>query len=421
MGKNMRRFHLLLILLSLYPLAACSGNISGKVFLDRNGDNKLSIDEPILANLPTTLYQDDAEVERQTTGDDGMVEYLMQKKGKFCIRVDATQLSSLKFSDPSAAPASKNLTMNSSEATPEPTPVASASPQPSPSPSGQSTTSSSQPVNTVKAYEACTETKFPTNVSLDVPVPVSYSDTIASVPDPADQSVKPGDVLELTIDYPKYCHLENLTLPDQVSVQKTSGEWSHDVDWADAITQGGKPIVDQAPVAINRDGLREFPLTVKVSDTLGSTDQDQSISITPQVSCPGGINLSLKTHVLKIPKQSMFELYHDREGQAVAGGEVTIITHVINKTNLSFAAGDVNLIFTAPEYGDTSFDPECGGSHCSFSLDPNQHKDLKTKIKIPNTLTQTTTFQLSAQLKVMVNGNEKVYGEDSPLQFGVIP
>lgn len=418
----MKRIHLLLLLLGSYLLSACSGNLSAKVFLDRNGDNKLSSSEPVLASLPATLYQDGAEVEKLNTDAEGNVNFFIKQKGKFCVRIDETELTQLSQKNLGGSNSVKALSSTKSEvtATPDPTPEATASPKPSPSPAGQSQTSST-PKNTVKAYEACTETNGPVSVSLDVPVPIDFRKTIASIPDPVAQTVSPGDEVELPIIFPKYCDLKMLTLPVEVGIPAASGDMIHEINWNSVIAAGGKPIVDTPPSAVNHDTLRQFPLQLQVADDIKNLDQDLNIEITPQVSCPGGLELDLKTHVLSVARQRMFEIYHDREGNAVAGGEVTIITHVINETNRSFEAGDVRLSFTTPIYGDLTFDSQCGGSHCSFAIAPQEHKYFHTKIKIPDSLEQSMTFQLSAELKVKVDGSDKIFPDESPAQFGVLP
>jgi len=414
----MHRFHLILILVGTYLLSACTGNISANVFLDRNGDNQQSSGEPSLSSMPATLYQNDSAIEKLLTDGNGKVSFLTSETGKLCVRVDPTGMVPGTTSSKNLN-ASKALSMDPTET---PTPTPDATPVPSPSPAADNTSASSQPQITVKAYEACTESKTIANASLDVPVPVEYAQTISSTPDYDVESLSPGDEVELSIRYPKYCHLQAMTLPKEVGIPTSSGELNHEVNWTDVVAEEGKPITETPPTAINRDALLEFTMRVKVQDDLSNLDQDHTITITPQVRCPGDITLNLKPHILKVPKQSMFEIYHDREGQTIPGGEVTIITHVINKTNREYPASDVTLIFSGINYGDPTFDAQCGASsHCTFALQPKEQRDYRTKIKIPENLTVSTDFQLSAQLKVIVDGSEQVFTEDAPALFGVLP
>lgn len=416
--KIMHRLHILLFMLGMYLLTACSGNLSATVFLDKNGDNQLGDSEPILAKLPATLFRDGSQVDKLMTDPDGNVQFFINQKGKYCVRIQETELSQLNPEGSTVGGSPKLLSSEPAD-TPDPTPEATSTPEPSPSPAAQDQTAS-QPITSVKAYEACAETKGPSNISMQVPVPLDFSKTIGSISEPAVKSVAPGDEVELMIRFPKYCDLKILTLPEEVGLPEASGELTHEVHWRDVVARSDKPIEDTPPLAINRDTLRQFPMTVKVAEDLGDLAAGRHIEITPQVSCPNGLTLNLKTHVLEIGKQSMFEVYHDREGETVAGGEVTIITHVINHTNRSFPAGDVRLKFSGPQYGDPTFDPSCGSSHCSFALEPQKQLELRTVIKIPDLLNDNTNFELSAELKVKVDGTEMIFKEEAPAHFGVL-
>jgi hypothetical protein len=418
MGRNIMKYlNVFFLLVGVWLLSACSGNLSTKVFLDANSDNLAGSNEPLLANMPATLYRDGSQVEKLMTDSEGKVSFLISQKGKYCVRLDRNEVSQIRQEAPKALASSKALGVESDpESTPDATP--NSSPQPSPSPAAQT---SSQPVISTKAYEACAETNGPLNISLEVPVPFDFAETIASIPEPDVVPVNPGEEIEIPIVFPRHCRLKTLTLPDGVGVPKATEEMIRVINnWSEVIALGAKPIVDEPPLAINRDTLRQFPLKLRVTDKILDLDPPR-LEITPQVSCPAGLDYELKTHVLETGGKKMFEIYHDREGDAVAGGEVTIVTHVLNHSELYVPASDLRLTFTQPQYGNTSFDPECGSSHCSFALQPQQHKELRTKIKIPDVLTQTLNFELSAQLKVTLEGHEKIFTEEAPSQFGVLP
>lgn len=413
----MHRLNVFILLLGLSLLSACSGNLSAKVFLDANADNKANGQDFLLAKMPATLYRDGAEVEKLQTDAEGKVNFVIWEKGKYCVRLDPAEVSQLKLASAPKSLSTKALRADA-ESTPEPTPSSDPAPSPSAEPEEKGT---SQTITTAQAYEGCVESKGLLNLSVEVPVPLDFAKTIESIPEPAVYAVNAGDEIEIPIIYPRHCSLKGITLPEAVGVPGKGDLIRTITDWNEIVALGAKPIVDTDPLAVNRDTLREFPLKLKVTSKIFDLDPPR-VEITPQVSCPGGRDLDLKTHVLETGGQEMIEIYHDREGQAVPGGEAVIVTHVINHSDQLFPGGSVNFIFTAPQFGDTVFDAACGGSsHCSFNLEPKQQKDLRTTIQIPDPLNQITAFQLSATLKVMIDGYERVFSEEAPAEFSVLP
>lgn len=421
MGPIKHRIHILFLFFGMALLYGCSGNLSTKVFLDRNGDNRQAESEPVLGSVQATLYRDGAQVDKLMTDSEGQVHFSISEKGKYCVKVDGDDITKSGKTLSSDSGEEKLLEAKSLGlvSTPNPTPDATPDATPKASPAAQSDTA---PKTTVKAYEACAETNGPVNVSMDLPVPMDYAKTISSITDPSVYSMNPGDTVELPIRFPRACELKSMSLPEGLGlVLGVSTEMYHEVNWDDVVYSGGKPIEDTPAQGMNRDTIRQLTMKLKVADDIDLSQEGKTFEITPQVSCPSGLTLNLKTHTLEVGKQTLFELYHDRQGEAVPGGEVTVITHVVNRSSRDFASEDVLLTFIAPVFGESTFDPLCGSSHCSFAIAAGQKLDLKTKIKIPDLLTQNTVFELSAKLKVQLEGSERLIEQDAPAQFGVLP
>lgn len=83
----------------MVSLSACGNNeVTGAVFLDKNGNKRLDGGEDRLANLGFTLSKEDEEIERSKTDKNGMFFIEVEESGiEYCVEVSETNLNAADF------------------------------------------------------------------------------------------------------------------------------------------------------------------------------------------------------------------------------------------------------------------------------------------------------------------------------------
>ncbi len=413
---------LTLFIFSLF-FAACSQEITGSVFLDKNGDNKQQSGEPNVAHLVLNVTLDDSDLELDDTpltDADGNFSIPLKGDGTYCVEVpsdsltasendDGTTPTVLSLGRPTSSKAlvteaadtilfttdteddctdeedndsDGEIDCNDSDcSSTSDCPSTSSSPETnctddidndddgdadcddsdcdSDSSCDSSSDSSDSSSATTESGLACDDSTG-FGLTLNIPIALDYSTGIDSLDDPATKTVSRGDTVTLSIVYPSSCTFDLMFLPLSI-------------------------VPDSVPASSYDDTTGEFNLntaadagTVTLSDPLainddalatfdldvdivqdGSLESDE-ITITPTMTCPDDSTVTLKTHTIDVDSANDFTITQSMSGTQDYGETITVTTTITNNTSAAYDADQVELTLTTPSLTQNqTYDSSC--------------------------------------------------------------
>lgn len=438
-----KRVFLLILIYFGLSLAACSGQLTGSVFLDKNGNNQKDEEDPDIANIPYKITLDEQDVLSERTAYDGTFYTIVDKTGTYCVVVSEEDLittSAQTSMSPIVLSTSASMTVSSApkfnvdtgEADPESgadDEADSAGDSQGSSGSGGTITPTTTSTATIQSGEAC-DTPMGIMLEMNVPIAVDYKSAIAAIETPTKKVVSPGDVFTIDVQYPKSCTFDLIYLSSSLTPQDMMGAYydatTGQFNFNAAIEAAGESSLETStPLSINVDPIVTYPLALKV-DADEISLESKSVTISPTVKCPDGSKVSLKTHSIEITSDGAFDVtqsWSSDTASATYGSEITVKTVVENTTGAAYTADNIELVLSTTNITQldsvtsTSSSASCTlngqKATCSFPLAANSSLTVYTKYTLPTSLVSNTSFVTSASLTVDANGSSATYDGDT--------
>lgn len=400
--------------------SSCSNDVTGEIFLDKNGNNKQDDGEPYIANLAftATLNQKDLDLDELQTGSDGSFTFEADGTGTYCVEISSSDLGQVNSdgSEPSVVQLRREGLVSTSSnvlglAAAAGLPVLSAEADCSNNIDDdadgvsdcddsdcdgnnscltETETSCSNDVDddgdgdidcddsdcndnslcdedddssetkaTVESGKACDEsTGF--GVELKVPVAMDYATGIESLDDPATYTVSRGDEITLEIVYPDSCTFDLIFIPTSIVPDNIpTGAYDETTGQLNLNTVAAAATVATSnPLSVEQDPLSNFEMDFLV-DQDGSLEST-TIRLTPSVTCPDDSVVNLQTQTINIDSADDFDITQSVAGSTTLGSTLTVTTTITNNTSVSYTTEEVTLELVAPTLtSNQSYDSSC--------------------------------------------------------------
>lgn len=385
----------------LAVLAGCAGEISGKVFLDKNSNNIKDEGEPGLGRVLYRVTVDGAHYKAGSTGDDGTFTVSKESSGVYCVVVES---SASEYMNPDTFPLVENLNAgksvgkaassadDDSEESSDKTCMFSADCPPKESckngicspicsenkdcdtgetcyektcvticdtnkdcPSGQTcnnekcgkgggtTTSSGStaPLPPTRSLQNCARVEgYAGKATIDVPVAIDLPLSIATVPQPSEKTVKAGEKFSVEVYYPRLCKLLNLKITEHLSPA--------DKQFIAPGNAFNLPLLqEKTQKTREKDAIVSYDLTADVMIPAAlelvaepEIDKDEiSLTLEPKAICPDNKTKSLHTQKIIIKKERHISLSQSIEGEVELDKTLTLKATVKNSSPSTYADG----------------------------------------------------------------------------------
>lgn len=424
-----------IFLLNLLFLGACSGNITGIIFLDENGNNKRDDGESRIADLSFEVTKDDEDFDDSQTDGDGEYSVAVGGAGEYCVQVTEGGLSGT--NDDGSAPAlvsalqigtrgsikrqstdtdddsdsTDTTTDTDDDSTTDDTTSDDSTDDSTDSTDDDSTTDEESETSsaTTESGKACDTSSGGFGLEMDVPIAMDYSTGVESLEDPADRTVSRGDRISLSVTYPESCEFDLIYLPLSVTpVAVPSGSYDSTTGLFNFNTAiAATTVTESEGIAVHHNDLNTYTLTIDI-DQDGSLDT-KSVTITPSVSCPDDETVTLKAHNIEINSEEDFDLTNDVTGTKTYGAALTVTTSVVNNSSVDYDDSQVELTFSGPTFvQNLAYATQCEDSGesatCTFDIDSGETVQRVTTFTLPSTLTANTTFEMTVTLTITSEG-----------------
>lgn len=444
----------------LLVCASCTGNLTGSVFLDLNGDNKKNDDEQVLAGLAIEVTKNDKDFETDTTDSNGEFKVALNGSATYCVVVDdnslrtstgveavsalvlPTELPLVKFqtvttetdcddtldddsdgdtdcddSDCSDDAACASTTETDCDDTLDDdsdgdTDCDDSDCSSNSACSSDSDSTSDDSTTTTESGKVCEDS---TGFTWDNDVPVALAYSVDDVSEETTDAVGPGDGVIANLQFPESCEFNVFSIPAGVEPSNApSGTYDTsnrkmDIQAAiETFEAAGFTFTTNTPLVVNEDPIKTFPLQLVVDDDLvDATD----LTLAPTVSCPDDTTVTLSTVTIDIDVADVFAVTHtDNTGGAEVddGDTVIVTTTVTNNSSADFT--DIELVLTISTSTTITFPAACTASgststECTFDLATGASTSFTTSITFPATVTDTTTYTLTGTLTVISGGD----------------
>jgi hypothetical protein len=361
MNKNI----LCLTFVAGLAFTACTGQISGRVFLDKNGNNIKDSDEPALGkvayivtyekwNSSTKAFTNAKELKNDLTADDGTFIIPKEDEGDYCVNIKAAASSYFNAeTQPTVTmPASKAVTTEATADT-ETEETDTENKDDDKDTEKKETKKKKEPPTPPPSLAAASSLKncirisnFASTDTLDVPVSLDYEKSMAPVLDVSSDEPKEyaaGETFEILIFYPRLCKILDLKVPQQLAAinQKPGAAML-------ALSQF-TPDVSKAikPYSLTEDVL--VPVAVQLKALPNPAKDEEIVKIFPKAICPNDATINLEEHTFKIKKIRSLQILQDIKGSVEFGKALTLSTDVKNNSVSDFSDG-ATLVITLPEY-----------------------------------------------------------------------
>lgn len=432
-----------LILVFFFFASACSGKLTGRVFLDENGDESHDNGEPYLANLSFTVTKDGSIFAEGETDSDGKFSVSIKEGANYCVQVDDNDLSSadivlvsglVRNQPVKAAPEvlirSQSITTetdcddsidNDSD---EDVDCADADCDADAACEDDEDTEDDSDDDDTTGDEvrepgrSCKESTS-TSVRLTVPVGIDYTVDDLTAEDPERATVGSDDVI-VRLRYPNACTFNPFTLPEGIEptdqyTLAAYNETRRRINFNEAIAAA----LDDNPDFLNtqesenfaEDDISTYEFTVSVDEDLFGTEE---VEIQPTMECPDGSTVELKVFTIEVDTDNIFLVTNNLTSGTVAeGNQIQVTTSVVNTTGASYEADEVELVFTASSTASFTLPADAGCTPpgttvtCEFALPANNSstpETFVTTIDLPQVNNDSVTVTLSTVLTIRSGG-----------------
>lgn len=433
-----------IVLLSFF-LSACGG-LKGQVFLDQNHNNILDPNEPTISHLLYTVTKDGKAVATGMTDVSGSLELAIKDTGHYCVEIDEKSLTIQGGggAQPSLVlPQSANAKLiNSSKKPPsaggkaasdgtlESDPVDDPAKSDTPAEDGSSDNKQDENKSDVMAgkpveqkesssesLKACSPTKS-MSIEINVPVYKSFSEPVNNLPEPPILKKSPGEIITLSIVYPKACSMLPIALPYEIRpIYSEGSQYDPSVNMLPLALMTPALSLNVPPLKVNDEVLVKRSVNLKVAEDLST---DTTVTIQPKAQCPVGL-IDLKKQQIKITTapELVVELNH-LSGEYSAGAPQTVEATVKNKGAMHYK--DALLVVEFPSYSTSLKGSGCKNlgekMSCTFDLAAYKEFAKKFTFKLKKNITDDKAFAIKAKVSVEMDG-EKIEPEAEPIVFNI--
>lgn len=214
----------------LFFLVSCTGQLTGLIYGDRNGNGLMDLDEPAISNVKVTITKDGKVLTSGYPNPDGSFATKMDDKGLYCVIVeDDYSYYGTASGDAVVHPSTMGIGAGMAKQAGTPTEDSSDSSDDdetespgavgSPNSSGesrprQSASSSGATGETGRVGEHCQEGSFSGTIHFEIPRAWDPMMEVNAMPELQPVKLKPGESKVVTILYPCEGQLLPLYLPD---------------------------------------------------------------------------------------------------------------------------------------------------------------------------------------------------------------
>lgn len=373
------------LLAACLVLSACSGNVSGQVYIDQNGDGVFDSNEVGVPYAKITVTRDDDKIAEHYTDEDGFFEIPIKRKpGQVCITTDLsfaeTNLDYIRYNISEGASAMKisppkgmKATTTGDDDEDDDGILDSADNCPSTANASQLDTdsdgvgdacetdddddvTSTETSDTSPSQQGWIGTKYCEDVKgkgfeVDIPVAMDYETSIEALPERLTVTCNAGSECNVIIPYPDGCQLSTIYLPE--GLEPVSGQEGISFDSSlggvsfteNAGIEGSKAMSTTRPTLSVSD-YRLVTLTLLASDTIDIGVSDTEIK--PTADCSGQ-TIDLPKIPIELAREFSVDIYQhmDTPGELMSGQTAKLIVGVENKGSGSASFGDLTI--TPPE------------------------------------------------------------------------
>lgn len=372
------------VLLWLF-VAACSGGIEGKVFLDKNANNTYDEGEPGIGRVFYTITCDGKTVgsgiTSEKTGNIGEFSAKIDKAGYCCVEVKNT---STNYASSYSAPVIEGTAKTTiSKDTAQAATTASGTEK-----DGTNTDEPSKPAvpappaqpPTSQSLKACDNVTNPmSKVFIDVPVARNFAASLEALPAQDTISASMGEIIIYPIQYPCSCKPMNLALPKNL-YPPSSEIYSLSEGILDfSMVSNSATKLNIASYDITRDALCRLEMKL----VLGEMPDSGQVDLKPKAMCPDDREISLATQTIKwkTPKVKIEQEMKNANGSDITdtsywGKEFILNTKVKNYiSNKSGDEGAAELTIILPSYTVATDPGKCRATGQSVTCDVTPGRD----------------------------------------------
>ncbi|EKD41512.1 MAG: hypothetical protein ACD_73C00685G0002 [uncultured bacterium] len=473
---GMRRLSLYILVIICGFQIGCAKGLNGTIYLDENGNTKQDSTEVLLAGLTFTVTLDGKEIDTGITAEDGTYDVEMDGSGEYCVEVSASDLVNSDVTRVGTLLVPyyhlKTQTIRFAKKIWKALPIGEAFAEVTPTEtlcsdgvdndedgstdcddsdcSGDSACSVNDCVATdsdtdgvpdcteslCSAEDVCdtdtttTDTDSPATITngkacdtakgliltLDVPIAVDYTTTVADIDTTETKSQEVGDNFTLDITYPKTCTLDEIKLPEYTepatAAIKTNyySTSTHKIDLQKAIdlTNDAGLCDEDAPGSASLDALVTCPLELNLIDD--GIIGDETGTFQPTVTCPDDESYDLTEFTLN--KEGSNDLvivisHADTDGDntwSINDAVTTTIT-ITNNSTIDLSSSDFEFDIDTPTtvsgQDTTITDGTCTGSQtisCNFDIAASTTVTVTIDYTLPGTISAATDFTTTATL-----------------------
>lgn len=365
-------------------LSACSGSISGQVFVDADGDGIHDSDEVGVPYAELSVTRDGKEVARHYSDQGGYFDIPIKRRpGEVCVTTDLTyseaHIAAIQESihasakQKSAGNAKAQVTTDDQDndgiydnldncpsvanANQMDTDgdgigdVCEESEDDEPSVTAETPDTATE-TQGWQGAKYCEETKNKAGFEVDIPVSMSHEAALSALPEREAAKCYAGNTCDVVIIFPDGCKLNTLYLPQGLSpASSMQAGMSFDdalgsVDFdRNAGVEGGESskakTTTQTTLSVSTYRILTLKLAAAENIAIGTTN----ISLKPTAECPGQ-SLELPDIAIELIRDFQAQPYWhiDTLGELVSGQEITLDVGIENQGPSTISFGDVTVI-----------------------------------------------------------------------------
>ncbi len=436
-----RTFLGILVIALWFSLTGCAGSISGEVYFDHNNNGVQDLGETGAPFAHITVFKDGQEIDRGYSDQLGHFETKSKGIGEYCFRVDTSLIEAnigeiqnisanfLNDAGPAPAVGSKFASVggednectdadgngvcdyddesgddqdddgedredadedddDDEELSPTPTPPVGAS--------------------------YCQETKR--NLHATIGIGVDYDEVVGGFPTRLRKTVHPGEEFEIKIFYPKGCTLDDMFLPEIITVASDyqGGTFNpslgrvtfRSTEGPAAMATKAKAAASNAPVAsISIDEIEINTLKLVVADELPERQIDYSIQ--PIARC-ADVKTTLPPIPLTIEQDLDIDVILDKRTVSPVSGGILSFSATVKNTGESVVTDGI-LKIGVPDRAQFTEDDGCANLgkkvRCDLPrLEPGAEREYFFKVSLPEVTVDTTmTFPATFEHDALEN------------------
>lgn len=420
----------LTLIVFLLLFSACSSGLTGKIYLDVNGNDIREDSEKLLAGLTFKVTLDDEEIATGTTDANGEFNVDINKAGQYCVIVGESDIinSNVTQVTPSTlvtATSDSDLDQLIDEMSSESLSFLVKTAETTTTDSGDSTSGSTDTPATIESGKACDDSSGFV-LEMDVPIGIAYDADVSTL---SDQSYtisrsSGSNSFSLVLAYPLSCTLRETKLPDYIipvssDVLATFNTTTRKINFSEAVETDSVSCITESASLISQDSLRTCTINFELDEDkiLGSSGSDNN-TFTPYVICPDDSEVELQTFTVNFNGNDDIEItstsnddVNNNNDTWESGDIVTITTTITNNSSIDFSDDTTQVTVTTPTsvsgatYAISPATNTCNDNVCDINLDADGGEVvLTTTYVIPSGLSDTTDFDTDISLDVVFDG-----------------